>query len=422
MLITYQYRLCPTPEQAATMEAWGELLRRHWNYALGQRLDWLHRTRCLIDRCSIVSEPIGDIPDKVDYYTQASELRQTKELFPEYKNIYADCQQQNLMRLDRAWKRWLVPDKNGKRGGRPRFKKRGDICSFTFPRVNCPKAGANLSGDVLTLSKVGKIKVILHRPIPDGFTLKQATILRKADGWYVSFSMEDETVPQPLPVDEVKSAVGIDVGLEKFLVTSDGEAVSIPQYYRNGQKQLARAQRKLSRKEKGSKNYQRQANKVARLHLHIARQRKEFHYQVAHWLCATYDLIGFEDLNIKGLARTRLAKSILDAAWGGFLAILQAVAVKRGKVAVGSNPNGTSQECSRCGKRVEKPLEVRVHNCPHCGLVIDRDWNSAINILNWVTKPLGQTVSGCGGYENTRPKKQQLPIVRLGSPFYNACG
>lgn len=131
MLTTYQYKLNPNLEQASTMETWGELLRRHYNYTLGQRLDWLRRTRCQIDRCSIVSEPIGDVPGKVDYYTQASELRQTKETFPEYKNIYADCQQQNLMRLDKSWKRWLIPVKTGKRGGRPRFKKLGDICSFT---------------------------------------------------------------------------------------------------------------------------------------------------------------------------------------------------------------------------------------------------------------------------------------------------
>ena len=111
MLLTYQYKLNPTTDQAATMALWGELLRRHWNYALGQRLDWLRRTRQSIDRCSIVSEPIGEIPERVDYYTQASGLRQTKELFSEYKNIYADCQQQNLMRLDKAWQRWLIPEK-----------------------------------------------------------------------------------------------------------------------------------------------------------------------------------------------------------------------------------------------------------------------------------------------------------------------
>ncbi len=185
------------------MEVRGELLRRHYNYALGQRLDWLRRTRCQFDRCSIVSEPIGDLPEKVDYYSQASELKQTKELFPEYKNIYADCQQQNLMRLDKASKRWLIPDKNGKRGGRPRFKKRGDICSFTFPRVNCPKAGAHLTGNILKLSKIGEIEVVLHRPIPDGFAIKQATLLRKADGWYVSFSLEDGTIPDLLPVVDI---------------------------------------------------------------------------------------------------------------------------------------------------------------------------------------------------------------------------
>jgi putative transposase len=287
--------------------------------------------------------------------------------------------------------------------------------------VNHPKAGAHLIDNTLKLSKIGEIKVVLHRPIPAGFELKQATILSKADGWYVSLSLEDSRVPDAIPVAEVKSAVGIDVGLEKFLVTSDGQAVAIPQHYRKAQRQLTRQQRWLNRKQKGSKNYDAQANRVARLHLHVARQCKEFHYQVAHWLCANYDLIVFELLNIKGLARTRLAKSILDAAWGAFLTIVQAVAVKRGKVAIGEHPNGTSQECSGCGETVKKTLSERVHNCPHCGLTMDRDWNAAINILNRVSKPLGLTVSGCGGYLDASPVKQQLSIVKLGSPFYTAC-
>lgn len=403
------------------MEEWGELLRRHWNYALGQRLDWLRRTRCQIDRCSIVSEPIGEVSGKVDYYTQAAELRQTKALFPEYKNIYADCQQQNLMRLDKAWKRWLIPDKTGKRGGKPRFKKRGDLCSFTFPRVNCAKAGAHLVGKILKLSKIGEVEVILHRPIPDGFAIKQATLIYKADGWYVSLSLEDGTVPDLLPVEDIKTVVGIDVGLEKFLATSDGQAVVIPQFYRKAQKQLARQQRKLSRMQRGSKNYRKQANSVARLHLHTARARKDFHYQVAHWLCANYDLIAFENLNIKGLARTRLAKSILDAAWGAFLKILQAVAVKRGKWAQEGNARGTSIECSGCGERVEKTLKDRVHHCPHCGLVIDQDMNSGINILNRVQGTLGLAFSGCGGLEVTLPVKQQFSIVRLEAPTKVLC-
>jgi putative transposase len=410
MLLTYQYKLNPTPQQVVTMETWGELLRRHYNYALGQRLDWLNRTRSQIDRCSLVCEPIGEIPQKVNYYTQASDLKQTKELFPEYKNIYTDCQQQNLLRLDKAWKRWLVPDKNGKRGGRPRFKKRGDISSFTFPRVNPPKAGAHLIGNILKLSKIGEIEVILHRPIPDGFEIKQATILSKADGWYCNFSLEDKTVPDALSIDEITTATGIDVGLEKFLTTADGQSIEVPQYYRKAQSVLARQQRKLARKIKGSKNYQKQANKVARLHLHVARQRKEFHYQVAHWLVKSYDLIVFENLNIKGLARTRLAKSILDVAWGAFLQIMQAVAVRRGKHTKGIDPRGTSINCSSCGERVEKTLAVRVHICS-CGLVIDRDWNSALNLLKLGS--VGLPIPGCGGLDISQPVKQQVSYVNL---------
>ncbi|MBD0386424.1 MAG: transposase [Nostoc sp. C3-bin3] len=418
MLLTYQYKLNPTSEQIVILEVWGELLRRHWNYALGRILDWLRRTRSQVDRCSLVSEPIGEIPDKPDYYTQASDLKRTKELFPDYKNIYADCQQQNLMRLDKAWKRWLIPDKKGKRGGRPRFKKRGDISSFTFPRVNHPKAGAHLTGNTLKLSKIGEIEVILHRPIPEGFEIKQATILVKADGWYVSFSLEDKTVPAVLPIDEIKTATGIDVGLEKFLTTADGQSIEVPQYYRNAQATLARQQRKLSGKVKGSKNYNLQSNKVARLHLHVARQRKEFHYHVAHWLINSYDLIVFENLNIRGLARTRLAKSILDVAWGAFLQIMQAVAVKRGKHSKGVDPRGTSINCSSCGERVEKTLDIRVHSCS-CGLVIDRDWNSALNILKLGS--VGLPIPVCGGLGDTQPVKQNVSYVNLRCSRYTAC-
>lgn len=413
MLLTYQYKINPNPQQAALLSHWGELLRRHWNYALGQRLDYLRRTRCSIDRCSLISEPIGDIPEKVSYYSQAADLKETKRLFPEYQSIYADCQQQNLMRLDKSWKRWLVPDKTGKRGGKPKFKKRGDICSVTFPRVNSAKAGAHLSGSTLKLSRIGEIPVVLHRPIPDGFDIKQAIIISKADGWYVSFAIEDNTVPESMPVDKIKSVVGIDVGLEKFLTTSDAETVAVPQFYRKAQAVLARQQRKLARQEKGSNNYQKQANKVARLHLHVARQRKDFHYSVAHYLCTTYDLIGFEKLNIKGLARTRLAKSILDVGWRAFLNILQAVAVRRGKHTQEVDARGTSIECFNCEERVVKELSVRVHNCPNCAASLDRDYNAAINILKRTT---GLSFAACGDLGVAQSLKQEISGVNLRSP------
>jgi putative transposase len=199
MKLTHIYRIKPSTEQVAVMDTRLEMLRRHFNYALGQRYDWLRRTRCQIDRCSLISESIGDIPDKFPGYNfQAGELKATKELFPVYKEIHAEVQQQNLKRLDKVWDRWIKPDKSGKRAGRPRFKKKGQMRSFTFPRINCPKAGVNkIEGGILTLSKIGSMPVVMHRPFPDGFELKTATIVSKPDGWYVAVSLEDNSVPAP---------------------------------------------------------------------------------------------------------------------------------------------------------------------------------------------------------------------------------
>jgi len=264
--------------------------------------------------------------------------------------------------------------------------------------------------------------VVMHRSLPDGFVLKTCTIVKKADGWYCCISMQDETVPSPLPIDEIKLVTGIDVGCEKFLTTAQGQAIEVPQFYRKAQSRLTRAQRKLARQQKGSKNWERQKNRIALLHLKVARCRKEFHYHVAHWLCKTYDLISFENLNIKGLARTRLAKSILDCAWGAFLSILQAVAVKCGKRTQEVSARGSSIECSSCGARVEKTLKDRMHNCPSCQLSIDRDWNSALVLLSRGLGAVGLPLPGCGGLVDGQPMRQQLSFVNLRSPHLNPKG
>ena len=410
MILTYCYRIKPTPEQADKIDHWLELLRRHWNYALGQRLGYLRQTRSQVDRCSVVSESIGEIPESVNYYTQQAALKETKILFPEYKEIYSEVQQINLQRLDKAWKKWRVPDKKGKRGGRPRFKKAGQLRSFEFSRVNHPKATIKFDGKNLITTRLGIIPVIVHRPIPEGFELRTASIVKKADGYYVCLTAKDEVVPEPLPLDKIKSAVGIDVGLKEFLTTSEGETVPIQQTYRKAQNHLARQQRRLKNKKKGSKNYQKQQNKIALIHQKIQRQRKDFQYKVANWLTRCYDLIAVEDLNIKGLARTRLAKSVLDASWGQFITIIEAVAVKCGVRVVKVNPHGTSQDCSSCSTKVPKTLSVRTHECPKCGLVMDRDENAAINILNRALEELqmvGLIISACGGLGDSQPVKQE---------------
>jgi putative transposase len=422
MRLTHIYRIKPSTEQVAIMDNWLELLRRHFNYALGQRFDWLRRTRCQIDRCSLISEAIGDIPGRFPGYNfQSGELKQTKTLFPAYKDIHAEVQQQNLKRLDKAWERWIKPDKSGKRAGRPRFKKKREMRSFTFPRINCPKAGANKIKDgVLTLSKIGSMPVIMHRPFPEGFELKTATIVKKADGWYIAISLEDDSVPAPKPIDEIKSAVGIDLGLKSFLMTSQGEAVEVQQHYRKTQRHLARQQKRLAKKETGSENAQKQKAKVSRIHQRIGRKRETFHYNVAHQLVKKYDLIAVEDLNIKGLARTRLAKSIYDVAWGKFLTILEAVALRSGVHFVKVSPHNTTVDCSGCGNKVPKTLSVRLHECPKCSLEMDRDENAAINILNKALTAVGLTVAAYRRLSGCTPDEVGMPNCEVGKlPLYS---
>ncbi|WP_293084729.1 transposase, partial [Okeania sp. SIO3B5] len=210
-----------------------------------------------------------------------------------------EVQQINLQRLDKAWKRWLIPDKTGKRGGRPRFKKSGKLRSFCFSRVNHPKAVIKFDGKQIITTRFGAIPVIVHRPIPDGFTMKTATITKKADGYYVSFTLEDKSVPSLISTENIKTAVGIDVGLKEFLTTNTGETVSVPSFYRKSQSNLARKQKKAARKEIGSNNWKKAQNRIARLHQHIARQREDFHYKTAHKLVKEYDMIAVENLNIR---------------------------------------------------------------------------------------------------------------------------
>ena len=354
---------------------------------------------------------VNYIPDKFPGYNfQSGELKVTKELFPAYKEIHAEVQQQNLKRLDKAWDRWIKPEKSGKRAGRPRFKKKGQMRSFTFPRINCPKAGVNkIEAGILTLSKIGSMPVVMHRPFPDGFELKTATIVNKPDGWYIAVSLEDNSVPTPKPIDEIKSVVGVDLGLKSFLVTSEGEAVDVQQHYRKTQKHLARQQKRLAKKEPGSVNAHKQKEKISRIHQRIGRKREIFHYNIAHQLVKKYDLVVVEDLNIKGLAKTGLAKSIYDVAWGKFLTIMEAVALRSGVHFVKVSPHNTTVNCSRCGTKVPKTLSVRLHECPKCNLEMDRDENAAINILYKGLTAVGLTVAACGRLSGCTPDDAGIP-------------
>lgn len=242
----------------------------------------------------------------------------------------------------------------------------------------------------ITLPKIGDVKIILHRPIPDGFKIKTAQIVKAADGYYVTLTLQDDSVPTISPDVNLDNAVGIDMGLKDFLITSDSETIPIPQFARKAEADKKRRNRAVSRKKKGSHRRRKAVKKLAKHHQKVSRQRKDFHYKSAKQLLDKYDVIGFEDLNVKGLARTRMSKSILDAGWSEFLDILVRKAENAGKLAISVNPNGTTQNCSNCGTRIPKTIADRWHSCHVCGLELDRDVNAAINVKNLA---VGRTVN-----------------------------
>ena len=158
-----------------------------------------------------------------------------------------------------------------------------------------------LQGNLISLPMFGIVKVILHRPIPDGFKIKTASVTKKADGYYLTLSLEDATVPTIKPDFNPESITGIDVGLKDFLTTSEGEVIAIPQYYRKSQKHLRVIQKRVSRRKKGSNRRSKAVKKISKQHKKVADKRKDFHFKTSKYLLTKYDVVAHEDLNVSGL-------------------------------------------------------------------------------------------------------------------------
>ncbi|NER49996.1 MAG: transposase, partial [Symploca sp. SIO1A3] len=344
---------------------------------LADRFNWYEQNRSPVNACPLVCH-LPELRVNPDYYSQKKTLPQLKKDRPWYKDIYSQVLQDVVKRVKLTFERFLKGDSNGTRSGRPRFKPLSRYRTFTYPQAkqDC------LQGKKINLPKLGKIKVIVHRPIPEGFTIKTVSISKKADGFYVTLSLEDNTVPEIKTDINPQSITGIDVGLKDFLTTSNNETVSIPQHYRKAQKRLRLIQKKVARRQKGGNRRLKGIKLLAKQHKKVADKRKDFHFKTANQLLSKYDVIAHEKLNIKGLARTKLAKSVLDAGWSNFLSILTNKAEKAGLLVVPVSARNTTQDCSSCGEKVPKKLHVRWHNCPHCGCSLDRDHNAALNIKN----------------------------------------
>lgn len=373
------------------------MLRCQYNYQLAQRFNWYEQNRCSIDRCPLICH-LPQLKERPSRINQEKSLVKLKKERPWYNSIHSQVLQEVSLRVEKAFYRWLKGDNNGKKSGRPRFKGIGQYKTFTFKQFKQHHFGSHK----ITLSKIGNVKVIVHRPIPDGFAIKTVSVTKKADGYYITICLDDKTVPTVKLDFNPDNIVGIDCGLIDFVVTSDNERVAAPKYYRRAYRKLRKFQKRVSRRKTNSNRRRKAIQKLSKQHKKVADTRKDFHFKTALQLLKKYDVVAVEKLNIKGLAKTKLAKSIHDAGWGQFINILTNKALNAGLLVVTVSPNGTSQECSNCGHKVNKGLSQRLHNCNVCHTSICRDYNAAVNIRKRGTHALNKKAQLMSGVARSR--------------------
>jgi putative transposase len=306
---------------------------------------------------------------RITRFDQFYQLPQVRRDRPDVAAVPNVVLRDAITRVDRAFARFF------QRGGFPRFKSSSRYDSLT----GVPNWGVKVEGRRVTFRGIGTARLFLSRPIEG--RIKTVTLRRDGCGdWWVIFSCDDVPM-KPLPA--TGEFVGVDVGLAQFATMSDGTAVANPRHLRVAEVMLKRTQRRVSKRKLGGNRRRKMVRVLARKHRKVERARRDFHFKTALNLVRRYDLIAVEDLNVHGLCQMRLAKSVHDAGWSQFIAILSAKAEEAARTVVAVNPRGTSQVCSGCGCQGErKTLAIRVHECAECGLVLDRDHNAALNILH----------------------------------------
>jgi putative transposase len=357
---TFEYRLYPNTEQSRLL------------------------MQCLSETRQLYNEMLETVKAQ---YAEKSTFPGKYELTAHFKgrggeHVPATTVQTIADRLTKALKRSLACKELGEQVGFPRFKKPNRWHSFQLRQYGKDVSVHEDKRHLIVPAKIGKsLKIKLHRPIEG--KPKTVYLVHRADGhWYALIVCETEPSNEHTPSGCSHADIGIDVGLTSFLTDSDGNTIENPRFYRTSQKNLRRKQRQLCRREKGSHRRRKAARNVARTHLKINRQRRDHHFKVAKQYAEHYQMIAVEKLSILNMVQNHsLAKSIMDASWGAFLAILEDKAARAGHQVVRVNPRFTSQKCHNCGEIVQKSLSVRTHRCPFCGYIADRDVNAAQNIL-----------------------------------------
>ena len=413
MLYSYQYRLRPTTEQKLVFNDWLRACRYWYNRQLGERFDWWEKNRNYTDRCPLVCH-LPELKEKPEFYGQKKQLPIIKkdlvsvgwsgELL-DFNSVPSQTLQEVCQRVKLAFTRFISGDKNGKRSGKPRFKNTARFRSMVFEGVKFHSCSVGGKWLYVVLPKIGIVKVRHHRPLPDGAVLKQAQIIKKADGWYINLRLQDNSIPEFTPdiTPAWDNSLGMDAVLHEddYLATSEGVKLPSLKSFRKFQSKLASISKRKSTKKKGSKSRRKLAKKEAKLHSSIARARKDHAYNTAHALLNTGKQIFFhEKLNLAGLSRRNkvkqdedgkylpngqsaksgLNKSWSDAAFGQFFNILKFKAEKAGALVIPVNPQYTSQLLPYKDEFVFTDCNIREYWDDELKLLVDRDLSSSVNI------------------------------------------
>jgi putative transposase len=356
---TFKYRLFPTAAQRTALLRALDACRWVYNTTLEVRRDAWDINRETLTRFDTIKLIPG-----------------WKAEQPFLNNAFSQSLQEACTRVDLAFQAFFRRVKAGEKPGYPRFKGRGWYDSFTYPQYG---NGVNLDGNRLTLSKIGAVKIKLHRPLEG--TPKTVIIRRDSVGnWYACFSCEVDAAPLP-PSPEV---VGVDLGLKTFAMLSTGDSIPRQHWMKRDAVDIARLQRKKEQFAKGSPERRKVLRALNRAYQRATNRRADFAHQESRKLVNRFGLIVFENLDIQDMQSNGnrvVNRGIADVAWGQFVQFTTYKAESAGRAVLRVNPRGTTQECSGCGAVVLKDLSVRVHDCPHCGLKLDRDLNASLNIL-----------------------------------------
>ena len=352
MIKTFRYRIYPTKGQELTLNSQLAICCELYNAALQERKEAWARER-----------------KSISWFDQNLQLKDIRAVREDVAQVNALALQDPLKRVHLAFQNFFRRVKNGEKPGYPRFRPTHRYDSLTFRQI-----GHALNGNKLRISKIGNVRIKLHRPLEG--KIKTLTVKREAGRWFALFAVECDA--QPLPFNP--NMIGVDVGLSSFATLSDGTKIENPRWFRAAQKKLRRLQRRVARRAKGSNRRRKAVLLLQRLHNHIRDQRRDFHHKESRKIINQNGLTAVEDLNVKGLAGGMLAKGVNDAGWSNFLFMLAYKAESAGRVLVKVDPRGTSQTCL-CGAEARKTLAVREHRCLSCGLVADRDHVSARIIL-----------------------------------------